>query len=86
MSPQPRARQPRRSQTIVEGTKDREDQNEDWQDDKGQVLCYRNQSTIGTIYFKNRETVVYIKYILEILLNVNCLITNTFFFVEAYIG
>lgn len=37
LSPQPRARQPRRSQTIAEGTKDAEDHNEDWQEDKGQV-------------------------------------------------
>ncbi|XP_076619062.1 spire type actin nucleation factor isoform X1 [Colletes latitarsis] len=42
LSPQPRARQPRRSQTIAEGTKDTEEQPEDWQDDKGQKPTLRD--------------------------------------------
>ncbi|XP_076548158.1 spire type actin nucleation factor isoform X3 [Osmia lignaria lignaria] len=63
LSPQPRARQPRRSQTIAEGTKDSEDQNEDWQDDKGQ------KPTLGDMFLDERlsltlEEIVHIRSVL----------------------
>ncbi|XP_076162134.1 spire type actin nucleation factor isoform X2 [Ptiloglossa arizonensis] len=63
LSPQPRARQPRRSQTIVEGTKDTEDQTEDWQDDKGQ------KPTLGDMFLDERlsltlEEIVHIRSVL----------------------
>nr|XP_012142500.1 PREDICTED: protein spire isoform X4 [Megachile rotundata] len=62
LSPQPRARQPRRSHTIAEGTKDSEDQNEDWQDDKG-------QPTLGDMFLDERlsltlEEIVHIRSVL----------------------
>ncbi|CAK9797432.1 Protein spire [Anthophora plagiata] len=63
LSPQPRARQPRRSQTIAEGTKNAEDQNEDWQDDKGQ------KPTLGDMFLDERlsltlEEIVHIRSVL----------------------
>ncbi|XP_076387003.1 spire type actin nucleation factor isoform X2 [Megachile rotundata] len=63
LSPQPRARQPRRSHTIAEGTKDSEDQNEDWQDDKGQ------KPTLGDMFLDERlsltlEEIVHIRSVL----------------------
>ncbi|XP_076753537.1 spire type actin nucleation factor isoform X2 [Xylocopa sonorina] len=63
LSPQPRARQPRRSQTIAEGAKDAEDQNEDWQDDKGQ------KPTLGDMFLDERlsltlEEIVHIRSVL----------------------
>ncbi|XP_076687051.1 spire type actin nucleation factor isoform X5 [Andrena cerasifolii] len=63
LSPQPRARQPRRSQTIAEGTKDAEDHNEDWQEDKGQ------KPTLGDMFLDERlsltlEEIVHIRSVL----------------------
>ncbi|XP_076238699.1 spire type actin nucleation factor isoform X2 [Calliopsis andreniformis] len=63
LSPQPRSRQPRRSQTIAEGTNDTEDQNEDWQDDKGQ------KPTLGDMFLDERlsltlEEIVHIRSVL----------------------
>ncbi|KOC60864.1 Protein spire [Habropoda laboriosa] len=63
LSPQPRTRQPRRSQTIAEGTKNAEDQNEDWQDDKGQ------KPTLGDMFLDERlsltlEEIVHIRSVL----------------------
>ncbi|XP_078051246.1 spire type actin nucleation factor isoform X1 [Augochlora pura] len=64
LSPQPRARQPRRSQTIAEGsTKDSEDHNEDWQEDKGQ------KPTLGDMFLDERlsltlEEIVHIRSVL----------------------
>ncbi|XP_076279009.1 spire type actin nucleation factor isoform X2 [Lasioglossum baleicum] len=64
LSPQPRARQPRRSQTIAEGaTKDSEDQNEEWQEDKGQ------KATLGDMFLDERlsltlEEIVHIRSVL----------------------
>ncbi|XP_017762205.1 PREDICTED: protein spire isoform X1 [Eufriesea mexicana] len=63
LSPQPRARQPRRSQIIAEGTKDNEDQSEDWQDDKGQ------KPTLGDMFLDERlsltlEEIVHIRSVL----------------------
>ncbi|XP_076642892.1 spire type actin nucleation factor isoform X4 [Halictus rubicundus] len=64
LSPQPRARQPRRSQTIAEGsTKDSEDQNEEWQEDKAQ------KPTLGDMFLDERlsltlEEIVHIRSVL----------------------
>ena len=63
LSPQPRARQPRRSQTIAEGTKDAEDHNEDWPEDKGQ------KPTLGDMFLDERlsltlEEIVHIRSVL----------------------
>ncbi|XP_053971720.1 protein spire isoform X1 [Hylaeus volcanicus] len=63
LSPQPRARQPRRSQTIAEGTKDTEHHTEDWQDDKGQ------KPTLGDMFLDERlsltlEEIVHIRSVL----------------------
>ncbi|XP_015432782.1 PREDICTED: protein spire [Dufourea novaeangliae] len=63
LSPQPRARQPRRSQTIAEGTKDTPDQNEEWQEDKGQ------KPTLGDMFLDERlsltlEEIVHIRSVL----------------------
>ncbi|XP_017886791.1 protein spire isoform X2 [Ceratina calcarata] len=64
LSPQPRARLAKRSQTIAEGTKPEvEDQNEDWQDDKGQ------KPTLGDMFLDERlsltlEEIVHIRSVL----------------------
>ncbi|KAG7207868.1 hypothetical protein KM043_009465 [Ampulex compressa] len=62
LSPQPRARQPRRSHTIAEG-KNSEDQNEEWQEDSGQ------KASLGDMFLDERlsltlEEIVHIRSVL----------------------
>lgn len=62
LSPQPRARQPRRSNTVVEG-KDTEDRNVEWQEDNSQ------KPTLGDMFLDERlsltlEEIVHIRSVL----------------------
>ncbi|XP_046818343.1 protein spire isoform X1 [Vespa crabro] len=63
LSPQPRARQPRRSNTVVEGKDNIEDRNVDWQEDNTQ------KPTLGDMFFDERlsltlEEIVHIRSVL----------------------
>nr|XP_050850861.1 protein spire isoform X2 [Vespula vulgaris] len=63
LSPQPRARQPRRSNTVVEGKDNSEDRNVDWQEDNTQ------KPTLGDMFFDERlsltlEEIVHIRSVL----------------------
>ncbi|XP_043501003.1 protein spire isoform X2 [Polistes fuscatus] len=63
LSPQPRARQPRRSNTVVEGKDSTEDRNVDWQEDNTQ------KSSLGDMFFDERlsltlEEIVHIRSVL----------------------
>ncbi|XP_035722854.1 protein spire-like isoform X1 [Vespa mandarinia] len=63
LSPQPRARQPRRSNTVVEGKDNIEDRNVDWQEDNTQ------KPNLGDMFFDERlsltlEEIVHIRSVL----------------------
>ncbi|XP_015177344.1 PREDICTED: protein spire isoform X2 [Polistes dominula] len=63
LSPQPRARQPRRSNTVVEGKDSTDDRNVDWQEDNTQ------KPTLGDMFFDERlsltlEEIVHIRSVL----------------------